>query len=340
MLINTNEYLDIVNTIKSNIRSAQYKAAVSANRELILLYWNIGNVINAHKSWGDKFIENLARDIKLDFPDIKGFSVRNLKYMSKLSVIYTDKEFVQQVVAQIPWGQNIVILDRVTDETERKWYLNQTIENGWSRNLLVHQIESDLYGRQALANKVSNFENRLADPQSELAVQTMKDPYIFDFIPFKEDMLERDIENELVKNVTALLLELGKGFAFLGNQYHLEVGGEDFYIDLLFYNLNLRCYVVIELKTGEFKPEYAGKLNFYLSAVDAELKKAEDNPSIGLLLCKSKNNIIAEYALKDMSKPIGVSEYKVTRTLPKELEEALPSEDDIKKRIKLDDGSK
>ena len=168
----------------------------------------------------------------------------------------------------------------------------------------------------------------------------MKDPYIFDFIPFKEDMLERDIENELVKNVTALLLELGKGFAFLGNQYHLEVGGEDFYIDLLFYNLNLRCYVVIELKTGEFKPEYAGKLNFYLSAVDAELKKAEDNPSIGLLLCKSKNNIIAEYALKDMSKPIGVSEYKVTRTLPKELEEALPSEEDIKKRIKLDDETK
>ena len=340
MLMNTNEYLDIVNTIKSNIRSAQYKVSVSANRELILLYWNIGNVINAHKFWGDKFIENLARDIKLDFPDIKGFSVRNLKYMSKLSSIYTDKAFVQQLVAQIPWGQNIVILDRVTDETEREWYLNQTIENGWSRNVLVHQIESDLYGRQALADKVNNFENRLADPQSELAVQTMKGPYIFDFIPFKEDMLERDIENELVKNVTALLLELGKGFAFLGNQYHLEVGGEDFYIDLLFYNLNLRCYVVIELKTGEFKPEYAGKLNFYLSAVDAELKKAEDNPSIGLLLCKSKNNIIAEYALKDMSKPIGVSEYKVTRTLPKELEEALPSEEDIKKRIKLDEETK
>lgn len=340
MLMNKNEYLDIVNTIKSNIRSAQYKAVVSANRELILLYWNIGNVINAHKSWGDKFIDNLARDIKLDFPDIKGFSVRNLKYMSKFAGLYPENEIVQEVLAQLSWYHNIALMDKVKDSTASLWYAEKTIENGWSRNVLVHQIESDLYGRQALADKVNNFENRLADPQSELAVQTMKDPYIFDFIPFKEDMLERDIENELVKNVTALLLELGKGFAFLGNQYHLEVGGEDFYIDLLFYNLNLRCYVVIELKTGEFKPEYAGKLNFYLSAVDAELKKAEDNPSIGLLLCKSKNNIIAEYALKDMSKPIGVSEYKVTRTLPKELEKALPSEEDIKKRIKLDGETK
>lgn len=337
MLMNTNEYLEIVNDIKSNIRSAQYKAAAAANKELIMLYWNIGKIINAHKSWGNKFIENLAQDIKLDFPDMKGFSVRNLKYMSKFAAVYDDIEFVQQLVAQIPWGQNVVILDKITDDTERKWYLSQTIENGWSRNVLVHQIESDLYGRQVLSDKVSNFENRLAEPQSELAVQTMKDPYIFDFIPFKADMLERDIENELIKNVTALLLELGKGFAFLGNQYHLEVGGEDFYIDLLFYNLNLRCYVVIELKTGEFRPEYAGKLNFYLSAVDSQLKTENDNPSIGLLLCKSKNNIIAEYALRDMSKPIGVSEYKVTRTLPKELEEMLPSEEDIQKRIQRDE---
>lgn len=337
MLMNTKEYLEIVDNIKSNIRSAQYKAAVAANKELIMLYWNIGKIINAYKSWGNKFIENLAQDIKLDFPDMKGFSARNLKYMSKFAATYDDIEFVQQAVAQIPWGQNVVILDKISDDTERKWYLNQTVENGWSRNVLIHQIESDLYSRQVLPNKVSNFENRLAEPQSELAVQTMKDPYIFDFIPFKTDMLERDIENELVKNVTALLLELGKGFAFLGNQYHLEVGGEDFYIDLLFYNLNLRCYFVIELKTGEFRPEYAGKLNFYLSAVDSQLKSENDNPSIGLLLCKSKNNIIAEYALRDMSKPIGISEYKVTRKLPKELEETLPSEEDIQKRIQRDE---
>lgn len=335
--MNSNEYLEIVNNIKSNILSAQYKAAIAANKELIMLYWNIGKIINTHKSWGNKFIENLARDIKLDFPDMKGFSVRNLKYMSKFASTYDDIEFVQTVSAQIPWSHNVVILDKVKDYDVKLWYIKQTIERGWSHSVLIHQIESDLYGRQVISDKVSNFENRLAEPQSELAVQTMKDPYIFDFIPFKADMLERDIENELVKNVTALLLELGKGFAFLGNQYHLEVGGEDFYIDLLFYNLNLRCYVVIELKTGEFRPEYAGKLNFYLSAVDSKLKNENDNPSIGLLLCKSKNNIIAEYTLRDMSKPIGVSEYKVTRTLPKELEETLPSEEDIQKRMRRDE---
>lgn len=199
---------------------------------------------------------------------------------------------------------------------------------------LVHQIESGLYERQAVPQKVSNFEKLLASPQSELATQTMKDPYVFDFIPFKEDMVERDIEQALVKDITSLLMELGTGFAFLGNQYHLNVGGDDFYIDLLFYNLNLRCYVVIELKTGEFKPEYAGQLNFYLSAVDGILKKDMDNPSIGLLLCKSKNDLVAEYALKDMSKPIGVSEYKITNNLPQELENQLPSIEDIQKRIK------
>ncbi len=225
-------------------------------------------------------------------------------------------------------------MDKIANPEERKWYIEKSAQNGWSRNVLVHQIESGLYQRQVLADKVTNFENRLPSPQSELAAQTMKDPYVFDFISFREDMLERDIEQALVRDVTKLLLELGTGFAFLGNQYHLNVGGDDFYIDLLFYNLNLRCYVVIELKTGEFKPEYAGQLNFYLSAVDGILKKEQDNPSIGLLLCKSKNNVVAEYSLKDISKPIGVSEYKVTSILPDELEEQLPSVEDIQKRIK------
>ncbi len=293
---------------------------------MILLYHRIGCVINEHKTWGSKFIDNLSRDIKLSFPDATGYSVRNLKYMSKFAATYTDHEFVQQVVAQIPWGHTTVLLDRISDDTVRDWYISKTIENGWSRNVLVHQIESRLYERQVFADKITNFENRLPSPQSELAIQTIKDPYIFDFIPFKEDMLERDIEQAMVREVSSLLLELGTGFAFLGNQYHLNVGGEDFYIDLLFYNLNLRCYVVIELKTGEFKPEYAGKLNFYLSAVDAILKKAQDNPTIGLLLCKTKNDLIAEYSLKDMSKPIGVSEYK--------LADVLPSVEDIRKRIK------
>ena len=336
MLINSNEYLNIVDTIKKNIQTAQYKAVLGANRELIMLYWNIGNVINEHNTWGSKFIDNLARDIKLDFPDMTGFSSRNLKYMAKFSALYTDSEIVQAVLAQLSWYHNMALMDKVKNTEIALWYAKQVIENGWSRNVLVHQIESDLYSRQVLADKVTNFDGRLSNPQSELAVQTIKDPYVFDFIPMKADMLERDIENELVKNVTALLLELGTGFAFLGNQYHLEVGGEDFYLDLLFYNLNLRCYVVIELKTGEFKPEYAGKLNFYLSAVDGILKKENDNPSIGLLLCKSKNNIIAEYALKGMTKPIGVSEYTITKLLPKELQETLPTAEDIQKRIQKD----
>lgn len=334
MLINNNEYLDIVESIKLEIKSAQYKAAVSVNKELIMLYYNIGRIINEHKTWGNKFIENLAADIRISFPDTKGYSIRNLKYMAKFAAEYPDEQFVQTVSAQIPWSHNCVILDKVKEFHKREWYIRKTCKNGWSHSVLVHQIESGLYERQATVDKISNFESRLPALQSELAVQTMKDPYVFDFIPFREDMVERDIEEALVKDVTKLLLELGTGFAFLGNQYRLNVGGDDFYIDLLFYNLNLRCYVVIELKTGEFKPEFAGQLNFYLSAVDGILKRDEDNPSIGLLLCKSKNNLVAEYALKDMSKPMGVSEYTITKSLPEELEKQLPSVEDIESRIK------
>lgn len=334
MLMNTPEYISIVENIKHEITAAQYRAAVHVNADLLLLYHSIGCIINDHKSWGNKFIDNLATDIKMSFPESKGYSVRNLKYMAKFAEAYPDREFVQQVVAQIPWGHNIILMDKVSNPDERVWYIQKAIENSWSRNVLVHQIESGLYKRQVSAEKVSNFEHRLPSPQSELAVQTMKDPYVFDFIPFREDMLERDIEQALVRDITKLLLELGTGFAFVGNQYHLNVGGDDFYIDLLFYNLNLRCYVVIELKTGDFKPEYAGQLNFYLSAVDGILKKEHDNPSIGLLLCKSKNNLVAKYSLKDISKPIGVSEYKVTSNLPDDLEDQLPSIEDIQKRIR------
>lgn len=334
MLMNSPDYLSTIEHIKQEIRTAQYRATMHVNADLLLLYHSIGQIINAHKSWGNKFIENLAQDIKLDFPQATGYSVRNLKYMAKFALTYPDREFVQTVSAQIPWSHNIAILDKVKDPEQRIWYIKKTAENSWSHSVLIHQIESGLYERQALAPKVSNFENRLPPPQSELAIQTMKDPYIFDFIPFREDMVERDIEQALVRDVTKLLLELGTGFAFLGNQYHLNVGGDDFYIDLLFYNLNLRCYVVIELKTGEFKPEYAGQLNFYLSAIDGLLKKPEDAPSIGLLLCKSKNDLVAEYSLKDMSKPIGVSEYRVTSSLPAELEKELPSVEDLQNRIK------
>ena len=334
VLMNSSEYISIVENIKREIKAAQYRAAIHANVDMLLLYHDIGCVINEHKLWGNRFIDNLATDIRMDFPESKGYSVRNLKYMAKFAETYLNREFVQTVSAQIPWSHNIAIIEKVKDPEQRIWYIQKTAENGWSHNVLIHQIESGLYQRQVLVDKVSNFESRLPSPQSELAAQTMKDPYVFDFIPFREEMLERDIEQALVRDVTKLLLELGTGFAFLGNQYHLNVGGDDFYIDLLFYNLNLRCYVVIELKAGDFKPEYAGQLNFYLSAVDGILKKEEDNPSIGLLLCKSKNNLIAEYSLKDISKPIGVSEYTVTSSLPNALEEQLPSVEDILKRIR------
>ena len=334
MLINDNQYLSVIESIKTEISKAQYNAALQVNKELTLLYYHIGRIINEHKSWGNKFIDNLARDIKIAYPNSTGYSVRNLKYMAKFAAEYPDEEFVQTVSAQIPWSHNVAIVEKIKKVEQREWYIKKTLENGWSYSVLVHQIESGLYERQAIAQKISNFESLLPAPQSELAVQTMKDPYVFDFIPFKEDMVERDIENALVKEVTALLLELGTGFAFLGNQYHLNVGGDDFYIDLLFYNLNLRCYVVIELKTGDFKPEYVGQLNFYLSAVDAQLKKDTDNPTIGLLLCKNKNNLVAEYSLKDMSKPMGISEYKISSVLPEELSQQLPSVEDIQKRIK------
>lgn len=333
MLLNDNQYLSVVEEIKNKIQSARYKATIAVNSELVLLYHSIGNTINEHKSWGNKFIDNLSKDITLAYPGVKGYSVRNLKYMAKFAAEFTDMEFVQQAVAQIPWGHVIVLLDSVPLDEQRRWYILNTIQHGCSRSVLVHQIESKLYERQVIAEKVNNFDYRLPAPQSELAVQTMKDPYVFDFVPFGRDMEERDIENALVKDVTAFLLELGTGFAFLGHQYHLNVGGDDFYIDLLFYNINLRCYVVIELKNEKFKPEHAGQLSFYISAVDGELKKPDDNPTIGLLLCKSKNNLVAEYALQDINKPMGVSEYRLGE-LPEEYKDLLPSIEDIQKRIK------
>jgi predicted nuclease of restriction endonuclease-like (RecB) superfamily len=255
--------------------------------------------------------------------------------MAKFAKIYTDIEFVQVSLAQITWYHHITLMDKTKDIKTYLWYVNETVRNGWSRNILVHQIESGLYKRQIENKKISNFAKTLPYPQSELVTEALRDPYIFDFIDFRNRMVEREIENELVKNVTKLLLELGEGFAFIGNQYHLEIGNEDFYVDLLFYNLNLRCYVVIELKTGEFKPEYAGKLNFYLSAVDSILKKDCDNASIGILLCKTKDNIIAEYALKDMSKPIGVSEYKIFEKLPKQYENIFPAKKEIEQKLGL-----
>ena len=336
ILINTKEYLSVVESVKQEIALAQQRAIIGANREMIALYWNIGKVINDKKSWGSKFIKNLAQDIRGYFPNLRGFSERNLQYMAQFADIYDNPQITQQLLRNLSWKHHVIIMDKVKDEDKRKWYLQSAVESGWSSNILTMQIESNLYERKAVANKTTNFKERLPAPHSDLAEQTLKDPYIFDFINYRDGMVEREIEAELVNNITKLLLELGTGFAFVGNQYHLEIEKEDFYIDLLFYNLKLRSYVVIELKNGDFKPEYAGKLNFYISAVDDLLKTAHDNPTIGILLCKNKKGMIAEYALRNMSAPIGVSEFKMTDVLPKELENILPSAQDIESRINFD----
>ena len=321
-------YVTIIEDIKEQIRSAQHRVILNANKEMLILYWNIGKLINEHSEWGNKFLNNLSSEINNEFPSSKGFSVRNLQNMVKFYREYPEIEIVQMVAAQIPWSHNLEIL-RVKSQEQRLWYINKTIENGWSKNILAHQIDTNLYARQIEQKKVSNFPTKLSSPQSELALETMKDPYVFDFIELKEDAQEKDLEEALIKNITKVLLEFGKGFAYVGHQYHLEVAGEDYYIDLLFYNIKLKCYVVIELKVGEFKPEYAGKLSFYLTAIDEQVKEENDNPTIGLLLCRNKNNVIAEYTLRDMNKPMGVSEYRIKDYLPENLQNELPSIEEL-----------
>jgi predicted nuclease of restriction endonuclease-like (RecB) superfamily len=301
-------YEEFLRDLKAHIRSAQTKAILSVNRELILLYWQIGRDILRHQKeegWGAKVIDRLAVDLRHAFPEMHGFSSRNLKYMRAFSEAYPEEQFVQQVAAQIPWFHNCLLLDKLKDTGKREWYIRQTIENGWSRAVLVHQIETDLYQRQAKTAKTTNFPVTLPPPQSDLVQQSMKDPYIFDFLTLGKEAQERDLERALVERIKDFLLELGVGFAFIGNQYHLEVGGQDFYIDLLFYHHRLRCLVAIDLKMEDFQPEFSGKMNFYLSALDERVRNPEDQPSVGIILCKGKNKTVAEYALRDMRKPRG-----------------------------------
>jgi len=325
------DYIEWIDNIKSKIRTAQIKAALSANSELIKLYWDIGKDIfekQEIQGWGNFIVENLSKDLKSEFPETKGFSRRNLFYMKKFYNFYkNDFEKVQQLVAQIPWGHNILIISKSQNINEAVFYLNETLENNWSRDILDMQIESDLYERKGKA--ITNFSQSLPQPNSDLANQSLKDPYLFDFLTLKKDADEKSIEEQLTKHITHFLLELGKGFAFIGRQYHLEIGKKDYYIDLLFYHTKLRCYVVIELKAKEFKAEYAGKLNFYLSAVDETLKTKDDNPTIGILLCKERNKIEAEYALRGMSQPIGVAEFKLSKAIPKDIKSELPSIEEI-----------
>jgi len=328
------DYTAFLEDLKSRVASSRYKAALSANKELILLYHHIGNEIlksQERHGWGAKVIDQLSRDLRAAFPEMKGFSTRNLKYMRKFAEEYSDPEFVQQVVAQLPWGHNIFLMDLVQDKQNRLFYMKHAIEHGWSRNIMVMQIESALHKRQGQA--ITNFKNKLPPPQSDLAHYTLKDPYIFDFLSIGEEAQEREVEKALTRHMEKFLLELGAGFAFVGRQYHLEVGDQDFYIDLLFYHLKLRCFVVIELKDKDFKPEYVGKMNFYLSAVDDLIKHQSDQPSIGLILCKSKNNVLVEYALRDTTKPIGLAEYKLTEALPEDIKTALPSIEELEAEL-------
>lgn len=330
----TKDYAEFLQTLKERIAAAQIRAAVSVNRELVLLYHQIGREILARQKaqgWGAKVIEQLSKDLRSAFPEMKGFSRTNLLYMRSFAENYPDEQFVQAVLGQITWYHNITLLDKVKDLKEREFYINKTIEHGWSRNILVWQIESKLYERQGKA--VTNFELTLPKPQSELATQLLKDPYNFDFLTLHDAAVERDLENALLENIRKFLLELGVGFAFVGSQYHLEIGGQDLYIDLLFYHLKLRSFVVIDLKMTEFKPEYAGKMNFYLSAADDLIRHEQDEPSIGLILCKSKNGIVAEYGLRDINKPIGISEMRWLEKLPENLKGNLPTIEEIEAEL-------
>ena len=344
-------YPALLTDIKQRIQSAQMRAMLAVNAELIRLYWEIGQMLDArqkNEGWGAAVIPRLARDIRNELPEIKGFSERNIKRMLAFYREYHDLPFVPQAVAQIehpakvpqtaalftpklllalPWGHHALLMEKVKDVAARQWYMQATLSNGWSRNILAMQIESGAHLRQGKAT--SNFASRLPPPQSDLVQGALKDPYLFDFLTLEEPFRERELETGLIGHLEKFLLELGQGFAFVGRQYHLEVGDQDFYIDLLFYHLKLRCFVVIELKRGAFKPEYAGKMNFYCSVVDDVMKHEADAPTIGLILCQQQNEVVAEYALRGVDKPIGVSTFELTRALPAELASSLPSIEQI-----------
>jgi predicted nuclease of restriction endonuclease-like (RecB) superfamily len=332
------DYPTFLQDLKTRIRARQSRAMLAANRELITLYWEIGKAIlnrQLEAGWGAQVVRQLAKDLRFAFPEMTGFSTRNLNYMRSLAETYSDPEFVQQVVAQLPWGHNIALLEKLKSPWEREWYAHQILTNGWSRHVLLHHLETRLYQRQVEAVKTHNFPSALPNPQSDLMEQTLKDPYIFDFLTLAQDAKERDLERGLIQRLRDFMLELGSGFAFLGSQYPLQVSGREYYLDLLFYHYRLRCLVVIELKMGEFEPEFAGKMNFYLSALDAQLKHADDRPSVGIILCRTKDKLTAEYALRDLAKPVGISTYR-TGELPPEYHD-FPTFETLQTLLEMDD---
>jgi len=326
--LNHKSYVELIEGLKKQISQARIRAHLAVNKEMITLYWHIGKQILERQNsqgWGTKVIENISKDLRAEFPEMKGLSARNLVYMQTFAKAYPDFSITQEVLAQITWYHNITLLDKVKNYEERLWYVHETAKNGWSRNVLVAQIQTGLYKRQG--KSVNNFQNTLPSPQSDLAQSIVKDPYNLEFLDIQGKVAERELENKLIDHIRNFLLELGQGFAFIGNQYHIELEGEDYYIDLLFYHVKLKCYVVIELKTGKFKPEYAGKLNFYLNLIDRQIKDKSDNPTIGLILCEDKKNIIVEYAIEGINKPMGVSGFKLTEKLPEQLKQYLPTEE-------------
>lgn len=327
------DYPTLLSDLKQQIRSAQIRAVLAVNRELIHLYWRIGQAIagrQAQQGWGAKVVDQLAHDLRAEFPELKGFSRSNLSYMQQFASTWPDERVVQQLVGQIPWGHNIALL-KIKDPAVREWYARATIQHGWSRNVLIHQIESRLIERQGRAS--TNFDRALPAPQSELAQQLLKDPYNFDFLSLHDEAVERDLEKGLLAHLRDFMLELGVGFAFMGSQVHLEVAGQDYYLDLLFYHVKLRCYVVIDLKMRAFKPEYVGKMNFYLNVVDDQMRHEQDAPTIGLILCKTQDSVTAEYALRGVNKPLGIASYQLAESLPTELKGQLPSVQELEAEL-------
>lgn len=344
-------YSELLDKIKTRIRQGQTRAIFYANAEMIHTYWDVGRMIcerQAQAGWGAGVLPKLARDLHNQLPEVKGFSVRNLKLMTQFYREYCDLSVIgqqavaqlgkgtpspkgQHVVAQIPWGHNVLLMQKVKNKKTRFWYMRKIIEQGWSRDILALMIKSELHKRDGKG--ISNFAKRLPVPQSELAQQTLKDPYIFDFLTLEEPFHERELEMNLVRHLEKFLVELGQGFSFVGRQYHIDVGEHDFYIDLLFYHLRLRCFVVIDLKKGPFKPDYAGKMNFYCNVIDDFLKHEADNSTIGLILCQDRERVLAEYSLRSIKKPIGVSQYELTRALPKQLKSSLPTIEQIEAEL-------
>ena len=347
-IINTTDYKDWLQSLKGRIQQSQIKAAIQVNSELLSLYWQMGKDIvekQAQAKWGDGFLQTLSADLSKMFPTMKGFSYRNLKSMRQWYLFYNQQNTIgKQLVSQlevslfsVPWGHHLMIMQRCKDIQEAIFYVYKTIENHWSRSVLEHQMGLNLYERQGKA--ITNFQQQLPIATSDLAQELTKDPYVFDFLSITESYTEKELQQYLEDQMTKFLLELGKGFCFYGKQVHINVGGDDFYIDLLFYNVQLHCYVVVELKTIKFKPEHIGQLKFYVTAINRQLRTEADNPTIGLLICKDKNDVVAEYTLDDIHNPIGISSYKLFDQLSKDYKSSLPSIEEIEKQLNTIDTS-